>query len=132
MMNEEKRESVAMGISMLGLYKQQVLEDLGLEKALEYARAREGTPTLKQLVEVISGSLNGFGQDFSLKTGKDRVDITINECPFYNGLASVGIPNETITQFYKSGGGASFCSVRYLIPVIMWEAVLDVREPGLE
>jgi len=128
-MNEERREAVAMGISMMGMYMMHVIEDQGLDKALEYynkvgygfgsgtvaalkEKFGDETPTPEGLKEAISANLNGFGQDFEIKNRPDGIDIMIKHCPFYEGLQMVGMDNETITKFCHSGGGGEYAAMK--------------------
>jgi hypothetical protein len=77
-MSEEKRNFVAMGVSMLGMYMQAVIKDQGLEKALDYyyqmgqkfgqgnvasfkEKSGDETPSPEDLEEIFTETLTGFG-----------------------------------------------------------------------
>ena len=122
-----------MGIWMLGMYMQQVIEDQGLEKALDFynklgyafgqgtietlqGKYGEQTPTPEQLKDTLSESMNNFGQDYEIEVTSDSVDIKVFKCPFYEGWAMAGMDNDTITRFCKRGGEGSRAAMKDTYP----------------
>ena len=118
---------------MLGLYLQQVIDDQGMQKALDYCnkvgyafgsgtgvtlkeKFGKQTPTTEQLKQVLIGNLNDFGQDYEISAGQDRVDVKIKKCPFYDGLSSVGMTHDVITQFCKSIGSGERAAMKDAVP----------------
>jgi len=101
---EEVYNSVATGISMLGLYMNQVIENQGLEKALDYwnkvgyifgsgrvatlkEKYGDKTPSPEELKDVLSDDMTGFGSDFEIIIDSESVDTTIKQCAIHQGLA---------------------------------------------
>ena len=134
-MSEETRNSVAMGISMLGLFLQQIIQEEGLEKTLAYYKKLgytfgsgtaatmkqkfgDKTPTPEGLKNVLEGTYSSFGMDMEIKTKPDGIDVKINKCPFYQGLSMSGIDHETITKFCKSAGSGEYAAIADAYPML--------------
>ena len=113
MSKEEIFNGMAAGISILGLYYQAAVQELGQEKALKlYGKVGESfgagnaqawkqkfgdrTPSPIELGEAFSDMYNGFGFEFSTKTDKNKVTNKITKCPFYVGLSMAGLDHATI------------------------------------
>lgn len=134
-MNDDVRNSVAKGISMLALYAKNVIDEQGLEKALAYYNKvgyafgsgtamsikqefGERPPTPEGLKDILVNNYNGFGMDFEIKATSDSVDITINKCPFHQGFSMAGFDNETIAKFCRSGGSGEIQAMKNAYPKI--------------
>jgi len=116
---EEVYNSVATGISMLGLYMNQVIENQGLEKALDYwnkvgyifgsgrvatlkEKYGDKTPSPEELKDVLSDDMTGFGSDFEIIIDSESVDTTIKQCAIHQGLSMAGFDNALIAQFCQN------------------------------
>jgi len=132
---EEVYNSVSMGIMMMGLYVNQVIEDQGLEKALDHwnkvgyifgsgsvaslkEKFGDETPTPEGLKEILTGNLTGFGSDFEITTDSKSVDVTIKKCAIHNGLSMAGFDNDLIAKFCKAGGGGELSAVTKAFPML--------------
>jgi hypothetical protein len=110
---EETFNGMAAGISILGLYYQAAVQELGQEKAMKlYGMVGESfgagnaqdwkqkfgdrTPSPKELGEAFRDMYNGFGFEISIKTEENKVTNIISKCPFYAGFMMAGLDHATI------------------------------------
>jgi len=132
-MSEESRNSVAMGVSMLGMYMQAVIQDQGLDKALYYyyqmgqmfgkgnvasfkAKSGDETPTPEILHEIFTENLTRFGSDFKITANPDGIDMNINHCAIYQGFSMAGFDNDTISKICKRGGEGQMDAITAVYP----------------
>ena len=132
-MSEETRNSVATGISMLGLFIQQLMEEEGLEKTLGYykklgyafgsgtaanfkERFGARTPTPEELKKALETNYSNMGMDMQITTKSDGIEIKINKCPFYQGLSMSGMDHDAITKFCKEASSGEYAAVTEAYP----------------
>lgn len=121
------------GITRFGSYIRQIIEDQGLEKALEYYRKLRyifgsGTATAMKekigdepispeiLKSVLSGNYTGFGMDYEIEISSDSIEIIIKKCPFYQELTKAGLENSVIAQFCDHGSKGEHAAITSVFP----------------
>ena len=121
------------GITRLGLYISQIIDDQGLEKALEYYNKLRhifgsGTATaMKEKIgdepispEILKNTLcdnyTCFGMDFEVETGFDSIEITIKKCPIHEELSKAGLKYSVITQFCEQGSKGEHAAITSVFP----------------
>jgi hypothetical protein len=121
------------GITRLSSYISQIIDDQGLEKALEYYNKLRyifgsGTATAMKekigdkpispeiLKNVLSGNYTGFGMGFEVETGSDSIEITIKKCPIYEELSKAGLENSVIRQFCDQGSKGEHAAITSVFP----------------
>lgn len=131
--SEDVRNSVAVGISILGMYMQKVIEDQGLEKALEYYKkvghmhgsglvasfkdmCGQETPSPEALKKILSRSLIKLGIDFDIETKPDGIDISIIKCGVYQGLSMAGLDNYSVAAFCRSAAEGQTAAITDAYP----------------
>jgi hypothetical protein len=121
------------GISRFGSYISQIIDEQGLENALEYyyklryifgsgaataMKEKIGDKNISPevLKNVLSSNYTGFGMDYEVETGFDFIEITIKKCPFYQELSKNGLKNAVITQFCDQGSKGEQVAITSVFP----------------
>jgi hypothetical protein len=131
-MSEDVRNSVALGIMMMGMYIQRVIEDQGIEKALEYHKKNGyimgsrtaaslkkelgDSPTPEGLKKALEDTYSNFGMDMKITTNPDGIDLLVNKCTFYQGYSMSGMDHDTIIKFCHAAGSGEFAAMKEAYP----------------
>jgi hypothetical protein len=124
------------GITRFGSFINQIIDDQGLSKALEYyhkLRYIFGTGTATAMKEKIGdepislavlknfliGNYMGFGMDYEIETSSGSIEITIKNCPFYNELSKAGLENSVISQFCECGSKGEHSAITNIFPDLL-------------
>ena len=114
---DEIFNSMAGGLSILGMYMKAAVDKYGIDKALElYGEVGKGfgdtsawrqrfgdrTPTAEELREVLLSSYGGMGFDVDITAGKGTVTNKLYRCPFYTGFSIAGMSHDVISKFCKA------------------------------
>ncbi len=114
---DEVFNSMAGGLSILGLYMKATAENYGIEKAIElYGQVGKSfgdttswrqkfgdrTPSAEELKEVVFAGYDNMGFDIDVKTEKGTVTAKLHRCPIYSGFSMAGFSHDEVSRFCEA------------------------------
>lgn len=109
--------SMAGGLSILGLYMKATADKYGLEKAIEiYGQVGKSfgdtsswrkkfgdrTPSADEVKEMVFASYDSMGFDIDIKAEKGVVTAKLHRCPIYSGFSMAGFSHDEVSRFCKA------------------------------
>ena len=106
---KETFEAAKAGFTMYGFNFQLILDEYGLDKALEF-HAKHGS--VYGHGRVSKGM--GFNQEYIV--GPPRVTVKTHECPMYSGWSEAGLSHEMIHTMCRAYGFATCMVIQDYLP----------------
>jgi len=117
MSKDEVFNSMAGGLSILGLYMKATADKYGLDKAIElYGQVGKSfgdttnwkqkwgnrTPTAEELKSMVFAGYDNMGFVIDINAEKGVVTAKLHRCPIYSGFSMAGFSHEEVSRFCKA------------------------------